>query len=304
MLNDISSAKNNCWEFISDDHHQRHAAGGTGFNHDHRIEDKIYTSDEFRMYAYKIKRCPRTRSHDWTECPYAHRGEKAQRRDPRRFRYSAVVCAAFRDTGGCCPKGDACEYAHGVFEYWLHPAKYRTRACNAGKSCQRKVCFFAHSPGQLRPETNYSKHYQTQFSYRPTASIAAPAGPQVEVDDDDGGDHCDVRSPTPLVGLAPATATPVSTTKNSKDRRVDHEEEVGEEELFSAMGGISDLLKNLRGLSAGGSREIHEATKEVVIRIKETGGVCGRHQMSGLGLDALSGDEELQRLGWISELLD
>lgn len=117
-----------------------------------QIDDTaVFSSDEFRMYSYKIQRCPRNRSHDWTECPYAHRGEKAQRRDPRRFNYTAVACPAFRS--GSCPKGDFCEFAHGVFEYWLHPARYRTRACNAGRFCQRKVCFFAHSPEELRPDT-------------------------------------------------------------------------------------------------------------------------------------------------------
>lgn len=124
------------------------------------IHDAIYGSDEFRMYAYKIKRCTRTRSHDWTECPYAHRGEKATRRDPRKVPYVAIACPGFRN--GKCNRGDACEYAHGVFEYWLHPARYRTRACNAGRYCQRKVCFFAHTPDQLRSE----KKYACPFVYR------------------------------------------------------------------------------------------------------------------------------------------
>ncbi|XP_030463409.1 zinc finger CCCH domain-containing protein 54 [Syzygium oleosum] len=129
--------------------------GGRDFSDDPACNklDEIYNSDEFRMYAYKVKRCPRTRSHDWTECPYAHRGEKAQRRDPRKVHYAAVACPAFR--GGSCLKGGSCEFAHGVFEYWLHPTRYRTRVCNAGEFCQRKVCFFAHSPDQLRPETKY-----------------------------------------------------------------------------------------------------------------------------------------------------
>ncbi|GKV17509.1 hypothetical protein SLEP1_g28007 [Rubroshorea leprosula] len=120
-------------------------------NYNDAINEAIYRSDEFRMYAYKIKRCPRTWSHDWTECPYAHRGEKAQRRDPLKVPYSAIVCPAFRN--GKCPKGDTCELAHGVFEYWLHPSRYRTRACNAGVFCQRRVCFFAHTPEQFRSET-------------------------------------------------------------------------------------------------------------------------------------------------------
>lgn len=44
-----------------------------------------------------------------------------------------------------------CEYAHGVFECWLHPAQYRTRLCKDGTSCSRRVCFFAHTNEELRP---------------------------------------------------------------------------------------------------------------------------------------------------------
>ncbi|XP_052181254.1 zinc finger CCCH domain-containing protein 54-like [Diospyros lotus] len=113
----------------------------------------IYESDEFRMYGFKIKRCPRTRSHDWTQCPYAHCGERARRRDPRRYNYAAVACPDYREDGDCI-RGDACPFAHGVFEYWLHPDKYRTRPCNAGESCERKVCFFAHSLAELRHRRN------------------------------------------------------------------------------------------------------------------------------------------------------
>ncbi|CAK7335880.1 unnamed protein product [Dovyalis caffra] len=124
------------------------------------IDDEVYSTDEFRMYAYKIKKCNRTRSHDWTECPYAHRGEKATRRDPRKVLYTAIACPAFRN--GQCLKGDECEFAHGVFEYWLHPSRYRTRACNAGRFCQRKVCFFAHTPEQLRSQ----KKHMCRLLYR------------------------------------------------------------------------------------------------------------------------------------------
>lgn len=125
----------------------------------HQLADEeIYGSVEFRMYAFKIKKCPRMRSHDWTECPYAHKGEKAQRRDPRKYNYEAIICPQFRN--GNCYKGDLCEYAHGVFEYWLHPNKYRTRPCNAGIFCDRKVCFFAHTPQQLRVEPKSFIHHQ------------------------------------------------------------------------------------------------------------------------------------------------
>ncbi|KAF6158808.1 hypothetical protein GIB67_012451 [Kingdonia uniflora] len=117
----------------------------------------ILDSDEFHMYIFKIKKCPRTRSHDWTECPYAHRGEKAKRRDPRKFNYSGVACPQHRIVGEC-KKGELCEFSHGIFEFWLHPARYRTRLCNAGVFCERKVCFFAHTEEQLRPLVKIKSH--------------------------------------------------------------------------------------------------------------------------------------------------
>ncbi|CAI0385425.1 unnamed protein product [Linum tenue] len=101
------------------------------------------------MYEFKVRRCTRSRSHDWTDCPFAHPGEKARRRDPRKFHYTGTVCPEFRRGGGCA-RGDNCEFAHGVFECWLHPSRYRTEACKDGKGCKRKVCFFAHTPRQLR----------------------------------------------------------------------------------------------------------------------------------------------------------
>ncbi|KAJ0977447.1 hypothetical protein J5N97_012921 [Dioscorea zingiberensis] len=56
-------------------------------------------------------------------------------------------------------RGDACEFAHGVFECWLHPARYRTQPCKDGTACRRRVCFFAHTPEQLRvlPQTQSPK---------------------------------------------------------------------------------------------------------------------------------------------------
>ncbi|KAM7259358.1 hypothetical protein ACFE04_015099 [Oxalis oulophora] len=107
-----------------------------------------YTCEHFRMYEFKVRRCTRGRSHDWTECPYAHPGEKARRRDPRKYSYSGTGCPDYRK--GVCKKGDSCEFAHGVFECWLHPTRYRTQPCKDGRSCRRRVCFFAHTPEQLR----------------------------------------------------------------------------------------------------------------------------------------------------------
>ncbi|GMI88473.1 SOMNUS, Tandem CCCH Zinc Finger protein 4 [Hibiscus trionum] len=118
-------------------------------NGDEENDDDPYAGDHFRMYEFKVRKCTRSRSHDWTDCPFAHPGEKARRRDPRRYRYSSTVCSDFRRGGGC-PRGDDCDFAHGVFECWLHPTRYRTEACKDGKDCKRKVCFFAHSSRELR----------------------------------------------------------------------------------------------------------------------------------------------------------
>ncbi|KAJ1256171.1 hypothetical protein BS78_K075500 [Paspalum vaginatum] len=126
-------------------------AAGSGYDEDDEealAAVDAYACDEFRMYEFKVRRCSRGRSHDWTDCPYAHPGEKARRRDPRRYHYSGTACPDFRKGG--CKRGDACEFAHGVFECWLHPARYRTQPCKDGTSCRRRVCFFAHTPDQLR----------------------------------------------------------------------------------------------------------------------------------------------------------
>ncbi|KAK7336577.1 hypothetical protein VNO77_17122 [Canavalia gladiata] len=113
------------------------------------IKNSIYSNDEFRMYSFKVRPCSRAYSHDWTECPFVHPGENARRRDPRKYHYSCVPCPDFRK--GACRRGDMCEYAHGVFECWLHPAQYRTRLCRDGTNCSRRVCFFAHTAEELRP---------------------------------------------------------------------------------------------------------------------------------------------------------
>lgn len=107
--------------------------------------------EEWMMYEFKVRRCPRARAHEWTSCPYAHPGEPARRRDPRRVAYSGEPCPDFRRRpGGACPRGAGCPFAHGTFEMWLHPSRYRTRPCRAGARCARPVCFFAHTDKELR----------------------------------------------------------------------------------------------------------------------------------------------------------
>ncbi|XP_062189939.1 zinc finger CCCH domain-containing protein 10-like [Phragmites australis] len=120
-------------------------------------------SEAFWVYVYKVQRCPQPSRHDWTSCPYAHKGERARRRDPRRFSYLAVACPDYRasqqqqllgGTGAAptCVRGLRCRYAHGVFELWLHPGRFRTRMCEDGTRCPRRICFFAHCPAEVRSE--------------------------------------------------------------------------------------------------------------------------------------------------------
>ncbi|XP_074567480.1 zinc finger CCCH domain-containing protein 35-like [Curcuma longa] len=146
---------------------------------------EIYASDEFRMFEFKVRRCVRGRSHDWTECPFAHPGEKARRRDPRKHRYSGAACPDFRKAGGC-KRGDACELAHGVFECWLHPDRYRTQTCKDGVGCRRRVCFFAHTADQLRPvplqrqqspssDSHFLQSYLSKYLVSsPTSTMTSP----------------------------------------------------------------------------------------------------------------------------------
>ncbi|CDP19841.1 unnamed protein product [Coffea canephora] len=136
------------------------------------IKNGIYGTDEFRMYTFKIKPCSRAYLHDWTECPFVHPDENARRRDPRKYHYSYVPCPDFHK--GTCQRGDACEYAHGIFECWLHPAQYRTRLCKDETNCTRRVCFFAHKPEELRPL--YASTGSAVPSPRSFSSTSSPIG--------------------------------------------------------------------------------------------------------------------------------
>lgn len=104
-------------------------------------------SDHFLMFTYKIVPCPRKSAHDWIDCPYAHSGESARRREPHL--YKPVPCPESKG-GQPCPRGESCKYAHNDFEYWLHPSRFKTELCKQGPGCNRKVCFFAHQPEEVR----------------------------------------------------------------------------------------------------------------------------------------------------------
>ncbi|KAL6555407.1 hypothetical protein OROGR_006665 [Orobanche gracilis] len=148
------------------------------------IKNSIYSTDEFRMFLFKVRPCSRAYSHDWTECPFVHPGENARRRDPRKYHYSCVPCPDFRK--GACRRGDMCEYSHGVFECWLHPAQYRTRICKDGIGCNRRVCFFAHTQLEVRPlyvstgstvPSPRSNTSAVDFPFSPSSPFTPPMSP-------------------------------------------------------------------------------------------------------------------------------
>ncbi|KAL4428504.1 hypothetical protein ABPG75_002593 [Micractinium tetrahymenae] len=116
---------------------------------DDECSSELFQSDQFRLWCMKVIPCTKRFVHDWTICPFAHAGEKAVRRDPRLHSYTGIACPDMKKTGNCI-RGEKCPYAHNVFEYWLHPTRYRTQLCNDGPTCRRGICFFAHSLEELR----------------------------------------------------------------------------------------------------------------------------------------------------------
>uniref|UniRef100_A0ACD5T8C1 Uncharacterized protein n=1 Tax=Avena sativa TaxID=4498 RepID=A0ACD5T8C1_AVESA len=151
------------------------------------LDAECEADDEFMMYEFKVRRCARARSHDWTACPYAHPGEAARRRDPRRVAYTGEACPDFRRRpgGAACPRGTACPLAHGTFELWLHPSRYRTRPCRAGPACRRRVCFFAHAAGELRAKAAACAGEYSPLALSPKSTLTSlwespPVSPVVE----------------------------------------------------------------------------------------------------------------------------
>ncbi|KAB2080811.1 hypothetical protein ES319_A05G091800v1 [Gossypium barbadense] len=163
------------------------------------IKNGIYGTDEFRMYTFKVKPCSRAYSHDWTECPFVHPGENARRRDPRKYHYSCVPCPEFRK--GSCRQGDNCEYAHGIFECWLHPAQYRTRLCKDETNCTRRVCFFAHKSEELRPL------YASTGSAVPSPRSYSAAGSPLDM-----GSMSPLALGSPSVMIPPTSTPPLTPT--------------------------------------------------------------------------------------------
>ncbi|XP_074588272.1 zinc finger CCCH domain-containing protein 20-like [Curcuma longa] len=195
-----------------------------------------YASDEFRMYEFKVRRCGRGRAHDWTECPFAHPGEKARRRDPRKQRYSGAPCPEFRKAGGC-KRGDACEFAHGVFECWLHPERYRTQPCKDGTACLRRVCFFAHTPDQLRLVPPPQQHQHQQSS--PSTAAAESNFLQTYL--------ANTLAPSPTSPpMSPSTESPPISPGSTKLRRAS----------WQAGSSVNEIVASLRQLQLAKAKSV------------------------------------------------
>eukprot|EP00775_Hariotina_reticulata_P008647 gene8647-8828_t len=94
----------------------------------------MYASVDDRIVFYKTLNCHKMFVHDWSACPYKHKGEKARRRCLLEYTYSGKICPEMKE----------------MFEYWMHPQKYRTTMCKDAPGCKRPFCFFAHNDQELR----------------------------------------------------------------------------------------------------------------------------------------------------------
>ncbi|DBA74465.1 TPA: hypothetical protein ACH3X2_000930 [Trebouxia sp. C0005] len=153
--------------------HDLSSAVDTAYSGD-ELSHPEYVNDDFRMFTFKVMKCPKRYVHDWRSCPFAHPTENARRRDPREVKYMPVPCPDYKR--GLCLMGDACTYSHGVYECWLHPAKYRTQLCKDGAQCRRPVCFFAHSVSELRSPTYTWENGETTATSGRQASAGLQEG--------------------------------------------------------------------------------------------------------------------------------
>ncbi|WIA38529.1 hypothetical protein OEZ86_001848 [Tetradesmus obliquus] len=120
-----------------------------GLIDEYNEKDGMFDQDSYRMALFKVLPCQKQTQHDWSCCPYAHPNERSRRRCLMVQPYLARVCPDMQ-TKGECPRGEGCAMTHSMFEYWMHPQRYRTKMCREGAECPRHYCFFAHSPDQLR----------------------------------------------------------------------------------------------------------------------------------------------------------
>ncbi|GAA0162112.1 hypothetical protein LIER_18279 [Lithospermum erythrorhizon] len=114
----------------------------------HRALDPMMIDyNETMMNVYKIKRCPNEEPHDLARCLYTHIGD-IYRRD--HSLYYPEYCTSKLNHNSVCIMGDRCRFAHGPYEYFYHPGRYRTEYCNFGVDCNTIGCPFVHNSSQFR----------------------------------------------------------------------------------------------------------------------------------------------------------
>lgn len=88
----------------------------------------------------------------------------ARRHFEANFLYRTRMCKYIqRDEE--CPDGDACQFAHDPKDLRFCPNLYKTSLCKfynmhtGHTSCRRRVCKFAHSLAEMRPDPRYMGVY-------------------------------------------------------------------------------------------------------------------------------------------------
>jgi len=138
---------------------------------------------EFWVWQYKVHMCPLSEPHQWDSCAYAHPGEKARRRHPSK--YYAVHCP-YSKLKKPCPAGEECPCTHSLFEFWLHPTRFRTSICSRGTKCNRQTCFFAHSEADLRIATTPAPDPLLAESVLNSLATPIPGSDEMELPQLDG----------------------------------------------------------------------------------------------------------------------
>uniref|UniRef100_A0A383W1P1 C3H1-type domain-containing protein n=1 Tax=Tetradesmus obliquus TaxID=3088 RepID=A0A383W1P1_TETOB len=140
------------------------------------VDDMTRSAEEL-MAGFKVLPCSLKHWHNWTTCFYLHPSERARRRNPLTHSYAAVMCPDMQKQGSCA-KGDACSQCHNLFEYHMHPDRYRTVMCTDGAACQRQFCFFAHNATELRVPSSAAKCQAQDSMSQPASPQPLPLQPQ------------------------------------------------------------------------------------------------------------------------------
>jgi len=158
-------------------------------------------------------------------------------------------------------RGDACPHAHGVFETWLHPSRYRTQPCRAGAACDRAICFFAHGPPRAPPAGDRpvlpprkggapagAVGLATTSGRAP--SPTAPPLPASSSDDDGGGSGAGPSPPSSSGGAAPSPPARRGAARGRRGSRGGGGERDARRDGSAALAGALAALERARAAEA------------------------------------------------------